>query len=413
MNKENWKKLLMLLGLYIAQSIPMSFFSTVVPVIMRQENYSLEAIGMLQLVKLPWIIKFFWAPMVDKTGQTFRQLRRWIFFSELFYAFVILSVSFFSLEFDFKLIVALMLVAFVGSATQDIATDALAIKILKPDERSLGNSMQSAGSFTGTLVGSGVLLVLYHYFGWQVLLVCLAVFVLIAIVPLFYYRPTFFASNKSKKAVSFADVGRFFTQKGIARRIVLLFFYYAGIIGILAMLKPFLVDAGYSVKQIGWMNGIYGTSVAVVSSLAAGFIMKKLSRLKSLYLFSSLIALTTVFFFWLTFGNISTATLYMAITLIWGSYGMASVGIFTTSMDIVRSGREGTDFTMQIVFTHLSGLVMAVGSGKIAQAFEYRGLFIFEMAIAFSILAMLKVLYGNQTPKSPEGDFEVVGDLKG
>ena len=34
-----------LLSLYLAQSIPMSFFSTVVPVIMREENYSLESIG--------------------------------------------------------------------------------------------------------------------------------------------------------------------------------------------------------------------------------------------------------------------------------------------------------------------------------------------------------------------------------
>ncbi|MBE0653957.1 MAG: MFS transporter, partial [Bacteroidales bacterium] len=52
------KKYGTLLSLYLAQSIPMSFFSTVVPVIMRQENYSLESIGYLQLIKLPWILKF-------------------------------------------------------------------------------------------------------------------------------------------------------------------------------------------------------------------------------------------------------------------------------------------------------------------------------------------------------------------
>lgn len=32
--------------LYIAQTIPMSFFSTVIPVMMRQENFSLSAIGL-------------------------------------------------------------------------------------------------------------------------------------------------------------------------------------------------------------------------------------------------------------------------------------------------------------------------------------------------------------------------------
>ena len=74
-----------LFSLYIAQSIPMSFFSTVVPVIMRQEHYSLEAIGLLQLVKLPWIFKFLWAPLVDNNARDRKQLRRWIVLSELFY----------------------------------------------------------------------------------------------------------------------------------------------------------------------------------------------------------------------------------------------------------------------------------------------------------------------------------------
>ncbi|MFW6225134.1 MAG: MFS transporter, partial [Bacteroidota bacterium] len=46
-------KFFVLFTLYIAQSIPMSFFSTIVPVIMRQENFSLESIGLIQLVKIP------------------------------------------------------------------------------------------------------------------------------------------------------------------------------------------------------------------------------------------------------------------------------------------------------------------------------------------------------------------------
>ncbi|MCA1746620.1 MAG: MFS transporter, partial [Bacteroidales bacterium] len=93
---KNWTKFPTLFSLYIAQSVPMSFFSTVVPVIMRQENYSLESIGLLQLVKLPWIIKFFWAPLVDNSAKNSKDLKRWIVFSELFYAVVIISIAFLS-----------------------------------------------------------------------------------------------------------------------------------------------------------------------------------------------------------------------------------------------------------------------------------------------------------------------------
>src|SRR6056297_3011817 len=135
-----------LLSLYLAQSIPMSFFSTVVPVIMRMENYSLESIGYLQLIKLPWILKFLWAPLVDRSSQNTRQYRRWILASEIFDGIVIFSIGFLELEADFTTIIVLMVIAFTASTTHDIATDAFAILILKERERSLGNSMQSAGN---------------------------------------------------------------------------------------------------------------------------------------------------------------------------------------------------------------------------------------------------------------------------
>ena len=52
--------------LYIAQSIPSSFFATALQVMMREANYSLATIGLLQLVKLPWVVKFLWSPLVDR-----------------------------------------------------------------------------------------------------------------------------------------------------------------------------------------------------------------------------------------------------------------------------------------------------------------------------------------------------------
>ena len=52
MQHKEIKKYYTLLSLYLAQSIPMSFFSTVIPVIMRMENYSLESIGYIQLIAM-------------------------------------------------------------------------------------------------------------------------------------------------------------------------------------------------------------------------------------------------------------------------------------------------------------------------------------------------------------------------
>jgi MFS family permease len=387
MEAKNWHKLPVLFCLYIAQSIPMSFFSTVVPVIMRQENYSLQSIGLLQLVKLPWILKFLWAPIVDNHTRSLRDLRRWIVASELFYAIIILSIGFFNLQADFKLVILLMVVAFIASATQDIAVDIYAILMLKPSERSIGNSIQSAGTFVGSIFGTGVLLIAYHYFGWNYLLVLLAAFVLIALVPLLSYRQPLPSSTAIVKRISFTDIFRFFAIKGMYKWVLVLIFYYSGIIGILSMVKPYLVDLGYNIKQIGFLSGILGTSVAAISAFVAGFIVKKIGRKTSLYAFLAASFGAGAFFWLISHGTPSMSLLYAAVMLLWCSYGLSTVIIYTIAMDKVRPGCEGTDFTLQIVITHLSGLIFAVISGRLADSFGYHNFFGIEAL--FSLIAMI------------------------
>jgi len=396
-SQEKFRKLSTLLSLYIAQSIPMSFFSTVVPVIMRQEHYSLQSIGLLQLIKLPWILKFLWAPLVDNTSKSTKDYKRWIIYSEIFYAVVIIAAGFFSLQTDFKLILFFMVLAFIGSATQDIATDAFAILALKKEERGIGNSIQSSGSFIGTLVGSGVMLIIYHYLGWQYLLMALGVFVMLATAPVCTYKKLQEKKPETKK-VTFKDIKYFFTQKGVGKRVLVLAFFYSGIIGILAMLKPFLVDLGYSVKEIGFMSGIYGTGIGAASTFLSSYLIKRRRIVGSAYILNILMIATAVYFLTLTFSTPSILALYIGISLIWGCYGMSTVVVYTSSMNFVREGREGTDFTIQIVLTHLSSMIIAISSGKIGHIFGYDGLFTFE--IAMGILSLIILTLSTKTFKN-------------
>lgn len=391
-----------LFSLYIAQSIPMSFFSTVVPVIMRQEQYSLESIGLLQLVKLPWIFKFLWAPLVDNHANNRKQIRRWIILSELFYAGVILSISMFSLQTDFRLIVMLMILAFIASATQDIATDIFAIRILRPEEKAVGNGIQSGGSFIGSLFGTGVLLLAYHYLGWQYLLWILAAFVIFAIVPLYVYRPGSDLSVEKKRRVNLTDIFSFFKEKLARKRLLVLIFYYSGLIGILAMLKPYMVDLGYNVKEIGFMSGIVGTAVAATFALLGGYIVKFVGRKTATYVFALINLAVGVFFYLISMHTPSLFELYAGICLLWGAYGLSTVVIYTTSMDAVRPSSAGTDFTVQIVVTHLSSMLIAVFSGKVGDWVGYHSLFGIEALLSLCSVLILfyvypvKLKYGNR-----------------
>lgn len=186
-----------------------------------------------------------------------------------------------------------------------------------------------------------------------------------------------------------ADIYKFFKGKGKAGRVLVLVFYYSGIIGILTMLKPFLVDLGYNVKQIGIMSGVVGTSVAAVAAVAGGFIVRRLGRKTSMYIFLTLSLIAASWFWFISGSHPSLPEVYTGIILLWGSYGLSTVAIYTTSMDIVRKGREGTDFTLQIVITHLSSLIIAVFSGKIGDITGYRGVFGIEVGMCLLTFMIL------------------------
>ncbi len=109
----------------------------------------------------------------------------------------------------------------------------------------------------------------------------------------------------------------------------------------------------------------YGAGVGALTAFSAGIITKKIGKRKSLVSFSVLRVITALYFLTQTYIETNTVLILIGITLLWGTYGMLSVLIYTLSMDKVREGREGTDFTIQIVLTHLSSLIIAVSNNAI------------------------------------------------
>lgn len=205
--------------LYIAQAIPMSFFSTAIQVLMRQADYSLSSIALLQLIKLPWILKFLWAPLIDRHCITMKDYKRCIISSEIVYALLILLVGLLDIQTDLYLIIGLVFLSLVASATQDIATDTLAVLSFNKRDKSLVNSMQSMGSFGGTLIGTGVLLLVLQHYGWHAVIPCLCIFVLLAVIPLLKNKRMKMTVKESAKRARLTDFIWFFARRSIWKQI--------------------------------------------------------------------------------------------------------------------------------------------------------------------------------------------------
>ncbi|MCF0235544.1 MAG: MFS transporter [Bacteroidaceae bacterium] len=393
--------------LYIAQSVPMSFLSTALQVIMREHEFSLTTIGLLQLVKLPWILKFLWAPQVDRHCRSRRQFRHFILGSEITYALALLATAWLDVATQFYAVFALVLLALTASATQDIATDALAAITFRNTDKSRVNSIQSMGNFVGTLVGGGLLLMILHYYGWQLVLVCLAIFVVAASAPMLTTRrlPEIEADQRPRART--ADLLSFFRQPGIAPHVAYLIVCYAAIIGLLAVLRPWLVDLGYVLREIGLLSGIVGTGAAALAAYLGTPLVRRAGLRRAMMVTAILPCVAVAYFAVLASGALAAcsgwwpnALLTVGVVVLWGAYGAASMVVYTAAMRRVRPGREGTDFTLQTVVTHLAGMVVAIVASRLADALGYAALFVLLLALAVATLVYV-VLAMHPAPETP------------
>ena len=145
-NPKSLKKFGLLGSLYVSQFIPIACLYEALPVFMRQRGASLEAIGFLPLLTLPWMLKFLWSPPIDRYGFTrWGHYRFWIICFQLIVACTLVVFAFIDIKNQLNVaFLCLVIICFV-CASQDIATDALAVGLLEPDERGFGNGIQSAG----------------------------------------------------------------------------------------------------------------------------------------------------------------------------------------------------------------------------------------------------------------------------
>ena len=383
--------------LYIAQFIPSTFITTAMQVSMRQANYGLATIGLLHLVHIPWLVKFLWAPMVDRQCSHLVSYRRFILLMESVYALSIMCIGFLDISSDIYFIFVLVFISMFASATQDIATDGLAVRAFGKGDHSAVNSMQSMGRYAGAFLGSGIFIVMLDHFGWSVVFPLLGIIALLMVVPLQFNKKIHIEPRSPKQRAKLMDFMWFFSRRKIIPHVIFLLLYFMGIIGIIANVRPYMVDLGYNMKEIGVWFGMVGTATSFFMAWVAHVFIRRIGMYRARLIVAFMIVTAPLYFLLLTFTAPTLPLLVGGLLLVKTCHAFASIVVYTTAMDCVREGREGTDFTIQVVVVHLSSSLISLISGGVGEWLDYRGLYIIELAIAIiSLIYVIRVFKPNQ-----------------
>ncbi|MEO1377842.1 MAG: MFS transporter [Cyanobacteria bacterium J06635_10] len=400
-------KLILLAALYTAQFIPTTFFIQTVPIFMRQQNMSLDAIGFLSFLILPSALKFLWAPFIDRYSlPKLGHYRGWIIIFQVLLAIVTFGCAFIDIGENFNILVICMFLAFLFSSSQDIATDALAVNLLEPNERGIGNAIQSGGNIFGAIIGGGGVLILLDRVGWKYSLIVMSVVMLLTLIPVLLYQEKSDRkiNHKSKKSNFLKSYFRpfiiFLSRPKALPWLLVIVLYMGGEMMSGTMLRPLFVDRGLSLSEIGLMLGIVSYSARIISALIAGVLIGKLGRINSLILFGFAAGIATLLYIIPANGTSNLSVLYIVTITVNALQGMAYTALLSAMMDkcvtpeVSSSAYHqtaATDYTLQVSVVYIGGVAASMLSGKIASATGYAGMFIISAAVSLlSVLVITK-----------------------
>lgn len=371
-----------LLALYVAQGLPSGLFAHALPVFWREAGVSLAAIGALKLLALPWILKAFWAPLVDRSLNRIAPAR-WVIGLQLAAALGLVLLGAVGLVPEsgvFALTMAAILLINLLMATQDIVTDGLAVRWVPAHWRGVANTFQVAGYKIGMLAGGAGLLILARHMDTQTALLLPAgllalLLVLVARSPILAKRdagsgPTSPQSESLKDG--FTGLIR---QPGALFWLAIVACYKIGDALGSGMVRPMLTDGNWASDAIGTFT-LVTTLVGLAGAALGGWLYTRLGGRRSLIWAGIGQALTMAAWSLVALQGTGPALVYGVGVAEQLADGASTVVLFAMMMNLCRRDWAGTDFTVQasihVVFGGLFGLI----GGLLADLAGYTTLFL-------------------------------------
>ena len=387
----------------------MAFFFSGLPVIMRKGGSSLEDIGYLGLMGIPYALKFLWAPYIDRGAGNANHYKRIVFIMTICYSLVAAFASQMDPQHNLVNLVLVLSLGLLFLATQDIAVDAIATRILKPEERGMGNGIQAAGAFAGYFVGGGFMLIFFDKIGgWSNAVLILSGLLLLSLIPLYFFREP--AGPKKSKA-NLMDVLTFFKRKSILPALAIAVLCGVPLEAAYHKMRPLLVDANFSTEQIGWYISIVGMAAGLLVSIVFGAIMKRIGVRRGFLLSLAFAFLAFPALLLPAMGYLTPPYIWVAVILGGACSGAMHATTYALYMNNGREGKEGSDFTVQSALAFLAIRMPAGLFGRIADQFGYTGLFASAAVIHLVILVFAFVVVKNR--KSDQKNLELLRDEVG
>ena len=399
---SRWRKMGWIGLLYFAEGLPFGIAKEVWPVYFRLHGVSLTDIGLMSLLGLPWTLKVFWSPLIDRFGER----TQWITGCLLTLAVLTALMPIFDPA-SVTLLFWVVLLAFtVAAATQDVAIDAYTVGLVERGEEGDANGVRVSTYRVALIVSGGGLVVLSQWFNWSVLYwVAAAMFVALAVI----VRAAPHQPRATTQTEWLAPVWHWLARPGVIAVAAFILLYKLGDAAMGPMVKPFWLDRGLSAGEIGLVSTSFGMGATIAGALVGGRITSTWGIFASLLLLglaqaASNLGYTTVALLDPPAPQVSVnslgdviaglqeparAMIYTASMIESFCSGLGSAAFMSFLMNICEKQHAAVQYALLSALFAFSRDVAGAASGWATTRLGYGSYFALTFALAFPALAIL------------------------
>jgi len=386
------RRVLSLVGLGFSSGLPLALIATTLQAWMTAENVDLRVIGIFSLVGLPYTLKVFWAPIMDRfTPPWLGRRRGWIIITQLLLAVSILALGLTSPSIMPWVVASLAFAIAFCSASQDIVIDAYRADVLHEKELGAGAATTVVGYRIALLTSGAIALILSDYLPWRIIYLIMAVIMLInTLFTLTAPEPAErVIPPKTLKEAVWEPLLSYFRRSGAVEMLLFIMVYKLSDAMAGAMTTPFLLDMGFSRTDVGTVNKAFGLLSTILGTLAGGSIIAKIGINRSLWIFAFLQAFSNFAFTALALIGKNYASMVVAIGLENICGGMGTAAFVAFMMRLCDKRFTATQYALLTSFMAVTRVLAGVPTGFMVSSMGWPMFFAVSMLGALPGIILL------------------------
>jgi len=386
------RRMLTLFLLGFSSGVPLALVGSTLQAWMATQKVDLALIGVFSLVGLPYTLKFFWAPLLDRYVPPFLGRRRgWILLAQLGLVASIAAMALFDPAASPGVIALIALSVAFFSASQDIVVDAYRTEILVSTEYGLGAAVANFGYRLAMLFSGAFALILADHLSWgQVYLVMAAAMSVGILANLFSTEPILKTTlPKSLKEAVLEPLKEFFKRTGVIELVMFIVTYKLDVVVTLALMTAFMLELGFTKTEIGAVSKGFGLVATITGTFVGGAWFMRLGMQRSLWIFGVLQGISSLCFIALAKLGHNYPMMVAAISSENFFSGMGNAAYSAFLMSLCNPKFTATQFALLTSLMALTRTIAGTPTGWLAKTVGWETYYVIASLLMLPSLLLL------------------------